>query len=368
MDQIDGKPMDLRISEMFEELSHAREEVLPSKLWTQLNNQNVQQLESDGYENFKRTITKNYFTWVIGVMSPGIKSQYTYLWQHLPSITLLSVGLRTLFMGSHAEIPWKNAVSYNLLCRLGWAYALHSDAAQRVNVLTEPVEGNPFPITYNGKLISQDLSNSFLEYRSIMDAKIKTQSIRTVMELGAGYGRTGYVFLKLKPDIRYIVVDIPPALYVAEKYLSSQFADRRIFRFRPFQDYKTIAQEFEQAQIAFLLPHQLELLPDKSIDLSINISSLHEMLPEQVAYYLNQIDRLTHGYFYMKQWKQWFNSVDQLLVKEDYYPIPQSWTRMFWRECAVQTLFFEALFAISVNHESTSPPRPTEGRHPLPTS
>lgn len=340
--------MNLRIKEMFDELSHAPEEVMPSKLWTQLNNQNMQQLEADGYENFKRTITQNYFTWVIGVMGPAIKSQYKYLWQHLPPSTFLAISLRTFLLGmrGHARVPLKNALSHDLLCRLGWAYALHSDPARRVDVLTEPVEGNPFPVTYEGKQISQDLSNSFLEYRAIMDAKIATNAIQTVMELGAGYGRTAYVFLKLNPNIRYIVVDIPPALYLSERYLSSQFADRRIFKFRSFKNYKSIAEEFEQAQIAFLLPHQLELLPDKSVNLFINISSLHEMLPPQVSYYLNQIDRLTQGYFYMKQWKEWFNEADQLLVKEDYYPIPQSWTQLFWREAQVQTRFFEALFAI----------------------
>jgi hypothetical protein len=89
----------------------------------------------------------------------------------------------------------------------------------------------------------------------------------------------------------------------------------------------------------------MELLPDKSIDLFLNISSLHEMLPAQVNYYLGQIDRLTKGLFYMKQWKQWYNAVDKVQVTEN-YPIPKHWLSVYWRECRVQTLFFEALFRI----------------------
>jgi len=336
--------MNSRIDEMLEELSRAREEVLPSKLWTELNNKNIHQLATEGYENFKRTITKNYFNWVGVGLKPPITSQYKYLWQHLATSTLLSVSMRTLFTGNRSGLSLKYILSHNL-SRLVWAYALQVDTAHRLESLTEPTEGNPFHIYYGNKLISQDLGNSFLEYQAIMDSGINTDSIKTIMELGAGYGRTGYVFLKLNPNIRYIVVDIPPALYVAEQYLSNQFADRKTFKFRHFDRFDEVAQEFEQAQIAFLLPHQMELIPNKSIDLFLNISSLHEMLPTQVSYYLGQIDRLTEGYFYMKQWKQWYNAVDKIQVNDD-YPIPNHWTTLFRRECRVQTLFFEALFRI----------------------
>jgi len=336
--------MNTRITEMLEELSHARDEVLPSKFWTELNNKNIQQLEMEGYGNFKRTITRNYFNWVGVGLKPPMRSQYRYLWQHLATATFLSVSIRTLFSGSRSGLSLKHTSSH-ILSRLVWAYGLQVDTAQRLDLLTEPAEGNPFRIHYGNKLISQDMGNAFLEYQAIMDSGINTDSIKTVMELGAGYGRTGYVFLKLNPNMRYIVVDIPPALYIAEKYLSNQFADRKVFRFRPFERFDDVAQEFEQAQIAFLLPHQMELIPDKSIDLFVNISSLHEMLPAQISYYLNQIDRLTKGHFYMKQWKKFYNAVDKVEITED-YPIPKQWTSVFWRECRVQTLFFEALFRI----------------------
>jgi putative sugar O-methyltransferase len=337
--------MNLRINEMIEDLSHAREEVLPSKFWIELNNKNVHQLETEGYENFKRTVVRNYFTWISGVRDSVIRSQLTYLFRNLSIVTLLPVTIRTLFTANHEDLNWMHTVSYNLLTRLIWAYALQIDNNQRVVSLSEPSEGNPLRVYYNKKPISQDLGNSFLEYQIIMDANIKTEAIKTVMELGAGYGRTGYVFLKLNPNIRYIIVDIPPALYIAEQYLSNQFADRKIFKFRHFDKYNEISQEFEQAQIAFLLPHQMELIPDKSVDLFLNISSLHEMLPTQVSYYLNQIDRLTEGYFYMKQWKKWFNNIDNVEITEK-YPIPEHWSRLFWQQCRVQTFFFEALFAI----------------------
>ena len=59
-----------------------------------------------------------------------------------------------------------------------------------------------------------------------------------------------------------------------------------------------------EAAIIFLTPNQLELLPDKSIDLFVNISSFHEMRMDQIKYYFGEIDRLTRRYFYFKQWKK----------------------------------------------------------------
>ena len=92
-------------------------------------------------------------------------------------------------------------------------------------------------------------------------------------ELGAGYGRLGYVVLEALPESKYTILDIPPALYLSQRYLTAFFPERPAFRFRPFRSYEAIAEEFEAASLRFLAPHQLELLPAKSFDYFVNISS-----------------------------------------------------------------------------------------------
>jgi hypothetical protein len=37
-------------------------------------------------------------------------------------------------------------------------------------------------------------------------------------------------------------------------------------------------------------------------------------------------------------------AMDGIVIGEKDYPIPNSWRSVFWRECRVQTHFFEALF------------------------
>ena len=57
------------IREMFDEFEKFRPQILPSRYWVELNNKNLQQLAESGYENFKRTVARNYFTWIVHPLS-----------------------------------------------------------------------------------------------------------------------------------------------------------------------------------------------------------------------------------------------------------------------------------------------------------
>jgi len=334
-----------RLSEMLAEMEKARPEVRPSNYWIELNSNNLRQLRESGYENFKRTVALNYFTWqvyfrdLIFLRDPQIK----YLIANLPLLVVLRNVCRAIFAKRHSFLPWWRSIAYNFLTYLLWDYVSRVDRTHLLENLYEPQEGNPPDIRLRGKLISQDLANSVLEYKAITEAGIDTERIRVIMELGAGYGRTAYVFLTLM-KVQYIIVDIPPALYIAERYLSSQFPDKNIFKFRRFRSYHEIEEELRNSDIAFFMPHQLELLPDRCVDLFINISSLHEMRKEQIEYYFRQMDRLTKHFMFMKEWKVSQIPYDDVVITEDDYPIPCGWLQVYRRNCAVQTRFFEALF------------------------
>lgn len=226
-----------------------------------------------------------------------------------------------------------------------WDFASKNDPGHILSKLIEPNEGNPTRIYLKKRLISQDLANSKIEYYSIM-SKIKKNEIHSILELGPGYGRTAWVFLKNMPNLKYLLVDIPPALYIAERYISNQFKERNIFKFRKFSNFNEIKKEFEQSDIIFLLPNQLELLPSKIADLFINISSLHEMRRDQIEFYFNCIDNLIKKYVYIKQWKISRNPYDNIIITEKDYPIRENWEKIFWRECKVKTRFFEALLRL----------------------
>ena len=341
------------LKEMFDELPKFRREILPSKYWEELNRKNLQQLENSGYKNFKRTLARNYFTWIVNPMNKQIR----FLMREAGIRRSIDIFLRALFAPRHELFKRRHTIYYNLLTNLLWDYVEKTDVDDRLSRLSEPLEGNPPEVARNGRLISQDLANSLLEYDAILHPDLDRKEVRNILELGPGYGRTAYVFLSLQPDCRYILVDIPPALYVAQRYLSSIFKERKIFKFRPFGNFGQVRNEFNDADVIFLTPNQIELLPDKSIDLFINISSLHEMRMDQIIYYFKEIERLTQKYFYFKQWMETTIPFEDVKITESDYPVGHDWRLIRRQQCKVQLEFFEALYELPSQSANKEKPK-----------
>lgn len=323
------------LSAMTEEMKLAPEVVQPSKFWQDLNRRHLERTASAGIENFKRTLAKDYFTWMR--VLPW-DSQIRFLVSQLPITATIRAVLGVMFPFKHRHIPILEGFALNFLTRLVWQYA-EREAPKEIAALVEPSIGNPPDIRISGRLISQDLANSILEYQSL-----ETVASGVVCELGGGYGRNNFVISSLKPNVRYIMVDISPALGVAQEYLSATFPDRKHFRFRHFDDFEEVRAEFEDSKFAFLLPHQISLLPDNYVDLFINISSLHEMRFDQIEHYLAEIFRLVRvdGHFYLKAWKTSTIPFEEIVIRESDYPL-ECWDRVYRRTPKIQSRFFETL-------------------------
>jgi putative sugar O-methyltransferase len=207
--------------------------------------------------------------------------------------------------------------------------------------------GNPVGINYKNHYVTQDLCNSILDVNFILEnTKLNTNRPLRVMELGAGYGRIIYALLKAYPNLQAVIVDIPPALYVSQYYLTNTFPNLKCFKFREFSTYDEIKLDFESSSISFLTPEQIELIPNKSIDLFINISSLHEMTSIQINNWFNQINRVTNGWFYTKQFKKYPNLIDNLTIREEDYPSPSDWKEKVRRTNPIFQEFFEVVYKI----------------------
>jgi putative sugar O-methyltransferase len=145
-----------------------------------------------------------------------------------------------------------------------------------------------------------------------------------IAEIGAGYGRLGHVFLASGP-CRYMVFDIPPTLFVSQRYLSTLYPDKRVFRFRHFEDFDEVRAEVAESDICFFTANQLELLPESYIDCLIAIDNLQEMRAEQIARFVDLIARRTRQTVYIKNVREWTNEVDRVTVGTDDYRLNGSW-------------------------------------------
>ncbi|MDO8660124.1 MAG: putative sugar O-methyltransferase [Candidatus Parcubacteria bacterium] len=334
------------LKEMLEEMKSIPSIYRPSDFWIELSKLHLTQLSYAGFENFKRSVTAHYFNWKILMI---IRHQLSPIFSELMKknfapifksrfINPLSKGLYTISFNRISAIIYSSYVAFLK------DYVSHRDKLKLLDRLKEPLIGNPFLVKYKNQHISQDLCNSIYEFYSIsndIDSKIPMN----IAELGAGYGRLAHVFLETLPKSSYCIIDIPPALFISQEYLSKLFPKEKIFYFRPFSSFEKVRKEFESARIRFLMPHQIEYLPDKYFNLMISISTLHEMTREQIKNYILQINRMTAGYFYNKQWRKSY-AKDNSHIKEKEYPIPKNWITIYQNRHSIQRLFFEALYKI----------------------
>jgi putative sugar O-methyltransferase len=350
---------------MLEEMRGAPAIYRASKFWEHFAELQHRELADEGgFGAFKCTVNRHFFQFMVtGVRDPQFRA-VARQWLRHPR--LRGLGTR---LGRPLPAPPGTCSRLRLLIA-GRVYAVYlamlaqyAERRDRRGVfakLEEPELGQPTCVSCEGRAVSEDLCNSVLEYTSMVDAMPALP--RLVVELGSGYGRLAWVFLSEQPDVRYVLVDIPPGLAIAQRYLTETFPERAAFHFRHFDSYAEVADELERAQIVFLTPNQLAMIPSLDADLMINVSSLHEMRREQIEHYFELFAEHCGGFFYTKQWQRSLNAFDDLVIRREDYPVPSAWTTVFDRVHPVQTRFFEALYATAGHEQPVSPPQPPERR------
>lgn len=296
---------------------------MPSEFWRQLAASHEGQLRSHGLGEIKRQQALRYFTWQWKARQLRHSEQMRFLLTNSSTRRIVgSLPFRQPLSGGLWEgLPWGrlDRAVYSYATRLLWQHA--EDAGDcDVLALGEPALGNPPPVLHKSRLISQDLANSALEIGAIrraLDGRVPT----SILEIGAGYGRTAYALLGVFPHARYTVVDIEPALSLSQWYLSSLYPDR---------------------DITFIAADDATPVRVGTVDLAVSISSLQEMTHAQVRQYLELFGAVVGGTVFLKQWKSWTNPIDGIVVDFDEYPIPEGWQEVFRETSPVQTAFDQA--------------------------
>ena len=333
--------MDSDLASMMEFCATGPELYRPSPFWTELGEAHVAQLEADGFEDFKRTVNTRYFNWrTLGILRHQL-SPVALDWIRHPS-----AGALTARFEDRAPFGPVDGWIYKTFVAMYADRLGRSDSLGLLSRLNEPALGHPFLVEHRGREVTQDLCNSVHELYSALGANPDSDAPLEVCEIGAGYGRVAHAFLESLPNASYTIVDIPPALYLSQRYLTELFGGERVFAFRPFTDFEEVREEFEAARIRFVAAPQIELLPPDSFDQFMNISSLHEMTLAQVDNYLRQMDRLCRGRVYTKQWRTSRAAVNGGVIREDEYPIPAGWREVYHRRHPIQRMFFHALYEV----------------------
>jgi putative sugar O-methyltransferase len=345
------------IEQMRQEMRAAPAVDQPSAFWTAMGEVNGRILGWSGEANFKRTLNQNYFNFIPTTPDDARMVRMRRLMRHPDQSPLGQYVIDDPDCDPASWMSWypdyfifkdpdraTKRELYREYLELMYEYALERDRSGLLATPEEPTLGNPIRVHRNGRLISQDIVNSVRERNSILAAMDGNGDTRfTMAELGAGYGRLGYLMLKTTA-YRYFVFDIPPALYLSQWYLTTLFPERRAFRFRHFDTFEEIESELSGADIGFLTPNQLAKFPPGYFDVFATISSVHEMRRDQINHYMTLMGRTTKSALYLKQQKNYVNPVDNLIIGKYDYPIPIGWSPWQERFDLINPGFFERVY------------------------
>lgn len=79
--------------------------------------------------------------------------------------------------------------------------------------------GQPLCVSANGVQVNLDYLTSIEEY-DFLSQSLNLKKYRSIVEIGAGFGRTAHTLLKLCPNIKnYTIIDLAPMLKLSSKYL-----------------------------------------------------------------------------------------------------------------------------------------------------
>jgi putative sugar O-methyltransferase len=207
---------------------------------------------------------------------------------------------------------------------------------------------------FEGHLVSWDQLISLDSLYSILETfpALMTEPV-IVADIGAGWGRMGYVLKRANPRLTYVVFDLPEVLLVSSTYLPRLLPAERHLSYPESRMLGTLSRDsLSKWGCVFLAAQDLERCEDKSIDIAINIASFQEMTRQQLSLYFNSIERKVRSALYSLQlWKASTHAYDLGEVAGIHdYPIPPHWRLAFARNTPWSDLYCEATYQL------TSPP------------
>jgi len=180
--------------------------------------------------------------------------------------------------------------------------AADQDCEPKLKHISESKVGNP---TQQSQFDNNQYSRSMLNYlRGIAFLKktVDTSSIRRVLEIGGGYGTLGEIFLKSDFEhCCYIDIDIPPAAYIATRYLQEVFGHQNILDYSQTRENDSLEIDRIAAsyKCAVLMPWQIPVITGK-VDLFVNFFSFQEMEPDIVKNYAAFVDQCRPEYLLLR--------------------------------------------------------------------
>ena len=271
-----------------------------SNIWRWVNIKNLKHLNEDGVKNYSKNIAENYFV-MDDFNSELIKKAFKNAKDKKINQEL---GMfETIGNSGGAGDNIEKLLKTNVLTFLLFLN-LKKNLISKAKLLRDNTYINFGKFSYisvNKTKFTQDKINSLFEYDILNKNKVM-QKTGSILEIGAGSGRTTEAILTLSKNIkRYLIVDIPPAMYICYSRLKIAFPKKKIALGIDINNAKKLEMLIENNDIVFIFPHQLSDISSK-FDLTLAIDCLHEFDESTRKFYSNFFYQHSK-YLYFTVWK-----------------------------------------------------------------
>ncbi len=298
-----------------------------SNYWHIRNIQSFEWIAKFGIDNYGSTIAPYYFTFArmhhdewFDVLIENLKDES------------FNIESDQLFK-KQKNFSLNDSIGYNYLCYLLYYSLKKNDYYKHLKTLNDNTYlgfDDPF-ISIDNINVSTDKIVSLFDCEKIFRT-FKDTKLDNILEIGAGSGRTSEAIISMKKNSKYIICDIPPAIYISYKRLKIAFPDKKISLLLDIDQQDELENKIKESDISFIFPDHLKFLKKDFINLTIAIDCMHEMDKSTIKYYLGNINRFSEN-FYFSVWektkvpfsKNIFKQENILDVSDNDYNIPDVW-------------------------------------------
>jgi len=187
----------------------------------------------------------------------------------------------------------------NMLCyELAKEYG-KSNSARPIEDFSASLVGNPENVFYvDDRPYTLSILHCYCQYAYCCNF-MKFDSVKSLTEIGGGFGKQIELFKKLFPNMTFYLFDIVPTLYVCEQYLKSVFPDS-IVSYRETREMKTIPDD-PQGKIFVFGNWKIAEIENLNYDMFFNSASFQEVEPKEALNYLKMINQQTNKYVFLHE-------------------------------------------------------------------
>ena len=207
-------------------------------------------------------------------------------------LTGLPIKIPNLYTGGRIKQKYREYIMCDVLHRYN-LWRTRTGNRYPAAALSAPVVGNPPGYTVDAVFVRGGGDYQHYYAHAIGELLVSCAN-HVVVELGGGYGGLAYYLLRDHPQVSYVDFDLPEATALASYYLLKCLPDVPI---RLYGEVELSPALLELPGFTMMPGFEIVKMPAKSTAVSFNSYSMAEMSPSTVHTYLDEIARMTQGYF-----------------------------------------------------------------------